>query len=328
MKVCVYGAGAVGSLIAAKLSAMGHSEISLVARGQALESLQKNGIGLEIGSDRKYYSVASSSSPAALGKQDLVVIAVKQPSLNQVINDIAPLLRPDTKVLVAMNGVPWWFFDGLKQAPKDKVLRTLDPDGLLRGLLPTEHIIGCVVHLACSVPEPGVSSLKAGNRLIIGEPLGGKSETLLLTAKILTDAGFGLQITDNIHREIWFKLWGNMTMNPISALTRMTTDRILDDPLANQFCCRIMSEAANIGSIIGLPIEQSPAERNAVTRELGAMKTSMLQDVEKGSPLEFESLIGVVHEIAEKTGLDAPNIATLYGLIRLYANSMEESRDA
>lgn len=319
MKVCVYGAGAVGGLMAARISSFGH-DVSIVARGASLQALQAKGIGLELGERREYFQVKASSNPHTLGEQDLVIISVKQPSFNSIVKNLSPLLGAHTKVLVAMNGVPWWFFDGLEKAPKDKILRTLDPEGSLRQILPTERIVGCVVHLACSVPECGVSHLNAGNRLVIGAPTGEVSGAVFEIYEMLNTVGFEVELTQNIQKEIWFKLWGNMTMNPISALTRATTDKILDEPLVNQFCCRIMTEAATIGNLIGLPVGQTPEERNAVTRELGAMKTSMLQDVEKGNALEFEALVGVVHEIAEKLNLAVPNISTLYGLIRLYGN--------
>ena len=319
MKICVYGAGAVGGLLAARLSSSGHA-VSVIARGQTLQALSENGIGLQTGAERIYSPVKACASSAQLGVQDLIIISVKQPALHSIIGNIAPLLGSDSRVLVAMNGVPWWFFDGLEKAPADKVLTTLDPDGSLRNLIPTQQIIGCVVHLSCSVPEPGVSCLQGGNRLIIGEPYATRSEALCRIGETLEQAGFDLEITSHIQKHIWFKLWGNMTMNPISALTRATTDRILDDRLLNQFCCRIMAEAQTIGNALGLPIHETAQDRNAVTRELGAMKTSMLQDVEKGNDLEYEALIGVVHEIAEKLAIEAPDIATLYGLIRLYAS--------
>jgi 2-dehydropantoate 2-reductase len=317
MKICVYGAGAVGGVMAARLAASGH-EVSLIARGPNLQALQTNGIGLELPSGREYYQVKASSEPSDLGVQDLVIISVKQPSFNVIVGKIAPLLGAQTKVLVAMNGVPWWFLDGLEKAPIDKVLKTLDPEGNLRQILPSNQVIGCVVHFACSVPEAGVSRLNGGNRLILGESDGKVSDLLVDINGALNSAGFDSEISTHIQKDIWFKLWGNMTMNPISALTRTTTDKILDDKLVNEFCCRIMTEAAEIGNLLGLPIDQTPQERNGVTRQLGAMKTSMLQDAEKGNALEYEALIGVVHEIAQKLEFDVPNISTLYGLIRLY----------
>ncbi len=315
MKICVYGAGAIGGLIAARLSAAGEA-VSVIARGDTLQSLQQNGVGLSEHDQTQFYPVTAVPSPDNLGVQDLIIIAVKQPSMNQIIKRLQPLLGGDTRVLLAMNGVPWWFFDGLPKAPSDPILKTIDPQGDLRDYIPSHQIIGCVVHLAAAVASPGIIRLNMGNNLIIGEPGGEPSEPTLQVANLFERSGFNIQISKEIQRDIWFKLLGNMTMNPVSALTRVTTDRILDDPLVNQFCCKAMNEALEIGNRIGCIVEQTPEERNTATRKLGSFKTSMLQDIEAGRPLEYEALIGVVYEIAQKLDKDVPYIAALYGLIR------------
>lgn len=315
MKVCVYGAGAIGGLMAARLSATG-AHVSVIARGTTLQALQQHGVGLSEDDTTRFYPVTAVSQPDQLGIQDLIIIAVKQPSLHQIIQGISPLIGEHSRVLLAMNGVPWWFFDGLTHPPADKILKTVDPQGDLRRYIPSDQIIGCVVHLAAAAISPGMIRLNMGNHLIIGEPYGVSPKTHQI-AERLKKAGFDITISPQIQQDIWFKLLGNMTINPVSALTRATADCILDDPLLNQFCCKAMSEALQIGNALGCAIEQTPEERNASTRKLGAFKTSMLQDVEAGRPLEYQALIGVVYEIAEKLGQDTPYIAALYGLIRL-----------
>lgn len=322
MKVCVYGAGAIGSLLAARLSAAGE-QVSMIARGEALSVLQAQGVGLaQADGAPQFYPVTAAADPGVLGVQDLVVVATKQGSANEVIRKLGPLLSESTPVLLAMNGVPWWFLDGLEQAPDDRVLRCLDPDGDLREILPSRQVLGCVLHLSASRAGPGVVRLNGGNTLLIGSPLKAMPEALKATVERLNHAGFDARESTDIHRDIWFKLLGNMTMNPVSALTRATTDRILDDPLVNGFCCRVMTEAAEIGAALGCHMEQTPEERNAETRKLGPFKTSMLQDAEAGRELEYEALVGVVHELALKLRIHAPNLETLYGLIRLLGSNI------
>ncbi|MBN0988807.1 2-dehydropantoate 2-reductase [Amphritea pacifica] len=324
MNVCVFGAGAIGGLIAARLSATGIA-VSVIARGDTLQSLQQHGIGLTEDDQARFYPVTAISAPDNLGVQDLIVIAVKQPSMNPVIKQLKPLIGEHTRVLLAMNGVPWWFFDGLPGAPADHLLNTIDPLGDLRKFIPSHQVIGCVVHLAATALSPGVIQLNMGNNLIIGEPYGAPSEPTLRLGKLLEKARFNVKISPRIQQDIWYKLLGNMTINPVSALTRATADRILDDPLVNQLCCKAMREALEIGKLIGCVVEQTPEERNVTTRKLGAFKTSMLQDIEAGRPLEYEALIGVVYEIAEKLGKEVPYIAALYGLIRQLDNSQRHT---
>ncbi|MCB1905887.1 MAG: 2-dehydropantoate 2-reductase [Rhodocyclaceae bacterium] len=318
MKICVFGAGAVGGVIAARLALAGNA-ISVIARGPVLEALRRHGLRLQQDGRSRAVRVDATDRAADLGPQDLLVIAVKQPSLAALAVAAAPLVADHTRILLAMNGVPWWFFDGAEGPLAGTTLRSVDPDGDLRRRLPTGQVLGCVVHCACDTPEPGTSRLTMGNRLIIGEALGASSSVTAAIADLLRGAGFQVAVSDQVRRDIWYKLWGNMTMNPVSALTGATTDRILDDPLVNAFCCDIMAEAARIGERIGCRVGQIPQARIAVTRELGAMKTSMLQDVEAGRPLELAAMLGAVLEIADRVGVAAPNMAALHGLTRLFA---------
>jgi 2-dehydropantoate 2-reductase len=260
-----------------------------------------------------------AEAPRDLGPQDLVVIAVKAPALADIAARIAPLLTRDTIVLTAMNGVPWWFFDGLGGRYDGLRLASADPEGRIAAALPTPQVIGCVVHATCSTPEPGLARHGFGNRLIVGEPSGGASERVTALAAVLAAAGFDAPVSARIQTDIWYKLWGNMTMNPISALTGATSDKILNDPLITAFCLAAMREAAAIGARIGCPIQQSGEDRMAVARQLGPFKTSMLQDVEAGKPLEIDALLTVVHEIGATVGEPTPQIDALLGLVRLQA---------
>lgn len=318
MKVCIYGAGAIGGWIGMGLARVGCS-VSVVARGGTLEALQLHGLRLNQGGTVSSQAVASSARPAELGVQDMVVLAVKAPSLPEVARQIAPLLGPDTLVLTAMNGVPWWFLQGFGGALAGQRLSSVDPAGEIAEAIPARHIVGCVVHASCSLDEPGQVHHHFGNKLIIGEPSGEKTARVLQLAALLEKAGFEAPVSDQIQKDIWFKLWGNMTANPISALTGATMDRVLDDELVTAFTHSIMLEAKEIGARIGIPIHQTPEERHVITRKLGAFKTSMLQDVEAGKPVELDALVSAVRELGQLTAVPTPSTNALLGLARLQA---------
>jgi 2-dehydropantoate 2-reductase len=318
MKACVYGAGAIGGFIGARLGAAGHG-MSAVARGATLAALREHGLHLVQGGETIVAPVQAEEDPARLGPQDLVIVAVKGPALAAVAARIAPLLEADTMVLVAMNGVPWWFFDGLPGPYAGTRLASVDPDGAIAAAIPTRHVIGCVVHASCSTPEPGLVRHGMGAGLIVGEPGGGRTARVERLVGELGRAGFDAKLAERIQQNIWYKLWGNMTMNPVSAITGATGDRILDDPLVRAFCSAAMAEAAAIGAKIGCGVTQSTEDRHAVTRKLGAFKTSMLQDVEAGRPIELDAIVAVVREIGQKVGVPTPNIDALLGLARLFA---------
>lgn len=318
MKVCIYGAGAIGGFLGARLGAQGHA-VSAVARGGTLAALAADGLRLQLADREVRAPVVAAEDPARLGPQDLVVIAVKTPALPAVAARIAPLIGPDTTVLTAMNGVPWWFFSGMPGPHAGRRLACLDPDGAIARAIPVAHVVGGVVHASCMTPAPGVVRHVMGHGLIVGEPAGGASARTTALAAALGAAGFECRVSSRIQQDVWYKLWGNMTMNPVSALTGATVDRILDDPLANGFCQNVMREAKAIGAAIGCPIEQTVEDRNAVTRKLGAFKTSMLQDVEAGNPLEIDALLTVVREIAGHAGVAAPNLDALLGVTRVFA---------
>ncbi|GCL62958.1 2-dehydropantoate 2-reductase [Pseudaquabacterium pictum] len=317
MKVCIYGVGAIGGFIGARLAAAGGCRVSAVARGDTLAALQQHGLRLRQGGALLTAPVQASDEPATLGVQDLVVIAVKGPALGAVAARIAPLIGPQTLLLPAMNGVPWWFAAGapaLGTAP----LASIDPGGHIAAALPLAQVIGCVVHASTFTSAPGLVEHKMGQGLILGEPLGGVSDRVQALAGLLQQAGFDATASADVRRDIWYKLWGNMTMNPLTAITGATVDKVLDDPLTRAFVSRAMAEAATVGAMIGCAIDQTPEDRHQVTRKLGAFKTSMLQDVEAGRPIELDALVTVVQEIAQRVGVTTPNIDALLGLARLH----------
>jgi 2-dehydropantoate 2-reductase len=316
MRIAVVGLGAIGGLLAARLARAGH-EVSGLARGETLARVQSSGLQLESGGTNTAVPLRASDDASSLGAQELVVIALKAPALAEVAPTIAPLLGPDTVLLPAMNGVPWWFLPAA--LPDEPPLASVDPGGTLLARLPLARVLGCVVHLTASSPAPGRVRHGVGERLIVGEPSGGKSARLSAVCAALASAGFRVEASSDVKKDVWYKLWGNMTMNPVSALTGALTDAILDDPLVRAFLLRCMAEAAAIGAQIGCPIAQLGDERLALTRELGGFKTSMLQDVEAERAIELDALVGAVHEIALRVGIDAPNIGALLGLTRVMA---------
>ena len=318
MKVCIYGAGAIGGWMGSGLARAGCS-VSVVARGATLAAVQQHGLRVKQAGSLTAHAVVCSAAPTDLGVQDLVVLAVKAPSLPDVIGHMAPLIGPQTIVLTAMNGVPWWFLQGFGGALAGQRLRSVDPDGALAQAIPAAHIVGCVVHASCSLDAPALVHHHFGNKLIIGEPSGENTARVRQIAALFATAGFEAPVSAQIQQDIWFKLWGNMTVNPISALTGATTDRILDDELVRGFISRVMFEAKEIGARMGLVIDQQPDDRHAVTRKLGAFRTSMLQDVEAGKAVELDALVTAVRELGLLTDVPTPFTDALLGLARLQA---------
>jgi 2-dehydropantoate 2-reductase len=328
-RIAIVGMGAIGSAFAAWLGSRlpaGQIQLSALARGATLHQLRTEGLTWtdEHGAERRLPPAAlhASNNPVDLGPQDLIIIAVKGPALAAVAPAVTALLAPHTTVLVAMNGLPWWFFHGLPGECAGMPLTSVDPQGQIAQAIPAAQVLGCVVHLSATQPGPGRLGPVRNNRLIVGEPGGSSTPRANAVAALLAQAGFGVTVSERIQADIWFKLWGNMTMNPVSALTGATCDRILDDPLVRGFCSHVMLEAQAIGQRIGLGIDQSPDDRHAITRQLGAFKTSMLQDVEASRPIELDALVAAVREVGQRLGLPTPHTDALLGLTRLMAQTM------
>jgi 2-dehydropantoate 2-reductase len=321
-RIAIVGLGAVGGLLAARLAALGDRvRLSALARGATRAAVQRDGLVLHDARGTHAVPLAVHEDPAALGPQDLVLMAVKGPALAAAAPAVAALCAPHTAVLQAMNGVPWWFFDHGGGAAAGLRLASVDPGDRVRALIPTARVIGAVVHFSASTPAPGQVHHAAGQGLILGRPDGRDDAPLRHAAALLQAAGFETTVSPHIQRDIWFKLWGNMTFNPVSALTGATGDRILADDLVREFVSAVMREAQAVGTAVGVPIAQTPEQRHEVTRQLGAFRTSMLQDLEAGRPLEIDALVGAVHEIGRHLGHPLPHTGALLGLVRLLART-------
>ena len=333
MKVCIVGLGAVGGVLAGWMGTRlppGRVQLSALARGATLQALRQHGLRLREGDRESTVLLHASDSAAELGLQDLVIVAVKAPALTAAAPAVAALCSDHTQVLTAMNGVPWWFFEGGVPAGNPcagLALHSVDPNGVIARLIPARRVLGGVVHFSSASPAPGVVQHVNGNALIIGRatgnPAGAGQPTpdgaLQAAADLLTQAGVAVTVSPHIQRDVWFKLWGNMTVNPVSALTGAVSDRMLDDELVRHFMSAVMREAQAIGAAFGVPIEQQPEDRHAVTRKLGSFRTSMLQDTMAGRPLEIDALLGAVREIGQHLGQPTPFMDGLLGLVRLMA---------
>ncbi|MEP7281422.1 MAG: 2-dehydropantoate 2-reductase [Rubrivivax sp.] len=324
-KVVIVGAGAIGGCLGTRLALLEDVAVSALARGATLAALRTEGWRMTSGGERLHAPVAAAADDAAaLGPHDLVVIAVKGPSLGPLAPALAPLIGPQTVILPAMNGVPWWFGHGLPGDAGGMSLASVDPGGAVARVLPPTQVLGCVVHIAAALREPGLVEHRLGQGLVVGEPAApagaAASARLERVTALLRRAGFDATVPASIHQAAWYKLWGNVTMNPVSALTGAAADAILDDALVRGFCSSVMHEVAAVGARIGCGIDQTPEDRHAVTRRLGAFKTSMLQDVEGGRRIELDAIAGAVREIAARVGVPTPNLDALFGLTRLMAS--------
>lgn len=319
MKITIVGAGAIGSYFAARLAHFGQ-DVSILARGKTLEAIRTHGIRLDSEGTHFAERVKASDKAADLGAQDVVIITVKAPALPAAAQSIAPLLGPQTVVVPAVNGIPWWYFLNAGGKLTGHRLRSVDPAGATEAAIGAARVVGCVVFPACSAIEPGYVKHASGNRVVFGEPGGGSSERVTKITEAFKAAGFGAESSDNIRREIWLKLLGNLCFNPVSALMGCSTDRMIDDPRLHALFVGVMSEALALGTALGIPVDIKPADRIAITRKLGTVKTSMLQDVEAGRPLEVEGIVGAAVEAAEAIGHPAPLLSAVYALVRQRAD--------
>jgi len=325
MKLCVYGAGAVGGLMAAWLARAGH-DVSVVARGAHLEAMRRSGLRVRSQNGVESFQIKAAGDPRELGPQDYVLVTVKAQSLTDVAQSMGPLLGQGTSIVTAMNGVPWWFFDRLAFRDGSERLESLDPRGTLARGMPTERIVGCVVHLAASTPEPGLISHNMGRKLIVGEPGGRNTGRTKRIAEALQAAGFEVIVTPAIEKEFWVKLLGNVSFNPVSALTVSTADRLIQSSEVKGYMVEIMREVLAIGRAVGVDAAIDPEARIDMARALGKFKTSMLQDLEAGKSLEIDGLLAGTLEIARKAGVRAPYTEILFGLIRARAQATGQYR--
>ena len=320
MKICIFGAGAIGGYLGAKL-AQADAEVSLVARGPHLEAMRTRGLTLIEDGNETTVEVAASDDPAALGPQDYVIITLKAHSVPAVVDRIAPLLGPETCVVSAVNGVPWWYFHGLGGEHEGTRLQTVDPGGRQWDGFGPERALGCVVYPAAEVPEPGVIHHIEGNRFLLGEPDGAKSDRAKALSAVMTEAGLKAPVRGRIRDDIWLKLWGNLSFNPISALTGATLDVLTTDPGVRSVVRQMMVEAQAIGEALGAKFPIDVDRRIEGGKAVGAHRTSMLQDLDSGRPMEIDALVGSVQELGQLTGLPTPAIDTVLALIRLKART-------
>src|SRR2546430_1130088 len=325
MKICVYGAGAIGGLMAAWLARSGH-DVSVVARGAQLEAIRRSGLRVRSNSAVDSFKIKADSDPRQLGPQDYVLVTVKAQSLTAVADTIGPMLGAEPWMVTARKGVPWGCFDRLRFGGGKERLESLDPGGKLARAMPTERIVGCVIHLAASTPEPGLISHNMGRKLVVGEPGGNNTARTKRIADALKEAGFEVIVTDAIEKEFWVKLLGNVSFNPVSALTVSMADRLIQDRGVKDFMVNIMREVLAIGRAVGVDAAIDPEARIDMARALGKFKTSMLQDLEAGKSLEVDGLLAGTLEIARKAGVKAPYTESLFGLIKARAQATGQYR--
>lgn len=317
-RICVVGAGAIGGFLAARLARAGN-DVSVLARGKTLDAIRAHGIRLTSEGETFSALVRASGQASDLGVQDIVILAVKATGLPAVAALLGPLLGPDTMVVPALNGIPWWFFQSATGQLAGHPLRMADPEGKLGAAIPATSVVGAVVFPSSASPEPGVVVHAAGSRLVFGEPGGGDSARLHRLIAIMKQAGFAAESSDNIRMEVWLKVLGNACFNPVSLLTGSPTDRMIDDPGLYRLFTGMMLEVLALGNAIGVPVDIEPGPRLAFTRKLGNIKTSMLQDVEAGRAVEVDGIIGTLVEIAGQLEFKAPLLETVYAIARMRA---------
>ncbi len=321
MKVCILGAGAIGGLLGARLAKAGAAEVSLVARGPHLAAMKANGLTLIDGEARFTVPVAASDDPAALGPQDYVIVTLKAHSVPALVPAMQPLLGPETTVVMGVNGVPWWYFHGVGGPHEGTRIAAVDPGDVQWNGIGPERALGCVVYPAAEVAEPGVVRLIEGDRFSLGEPDGSRSERATRLSQALIAAGFKAPVRPRLRDEIWVKLWGNLSFNPISALTHATLDVLCTDPGTRAVAKAMMLEAQGVAEALGVKFPIDVEKRIDGGAAVGAHRTSMLQDLDAGRPMEIDALVGSVAELGRLTGQPTPMIDAVLALVRLRARS-------
>jgi len=316
MRVCIYGAGAIGGYLGVSLAEAG-CEVSLVARGPHLAAIRENGLTLVKDGDRRTVRLAASEDPAELGPQDHVIVALKAHSVPAVAARMTALFHDDTTVVTAVNGVPWWYFHGLGGDLEGTRLESVDPGGVQWDTLGPGRAIGCVVYPACEIEEPGVITHQDGDRFTLGEPSGEKTERVQALSEAMRAGGLKAPVRPRIRDEIWVKLWGNLSFNPISALTGATLEQICGFEETRSVARAMMLEGQAIGEALGVKFAIDVDKRIAGAAAVGAHKTSMLQDLERGRAMEIDALVTAVQELGRLTGVATPTIDAVLALVKL-----------
>jgi 2-dehydropantoate 2-reductase len=318
MRICIVGAGAIGGFLGVKLALAG-AGTTLIARGAHLEAILRDGLAVEYADGTREVArpALATADMAAAGTHDYVIVAVKAQALPALAEPMGALYGPHTAVVYAQNGIPWWYFMGHGGEHEGRRVEAVDPGGVIADHTPLERVIGCVVYPAGEIARPGVIRHIEGNRFSLGEPGGERSERVQALAQLMTAAGLKAQVRPDIRNELWLKLWGNLSFNPISALTRATMDRIIAEPLTRSLVTSMMAEAEQVALALGVRFPISIERRIKMAEEIGAHKTSMLQDIEAGRATEVDALVGAVAELGRLVGVPTPHIDAIYAATKL-----------
>ncbi|MEM7226834.1 MAG: 2-dehydropantoate 2-reductase [Pseudomonadota bacterium] len=315
MKICIYGAGAIGGYLGGQMALAG-SDVTLIARGPHLAAMRENGLRLIVGGEEKVAQVSCTNDPAEAGPQDYVIVALKAHQALESAEKLVPLLGPETAVVTAMNGVPWWYFYQLEGPHRDRYVESVDPGGHQWRTIGAERAIGCVVYPATEITAPGVIKHTYGDKFTLGEPDGNLSERCLKLSEAIRASGLQAPVRDNIRDEIWKKLWGNLCFNPISALTRSTLDVVATDPGTRALARQMMLEAKEIGERLGVTFRIDVEKRMDGAASVGAHRTSMLQDLERGRAMEIDALVTAVQELGRLAGVATPALDGVLALVQ------------
>ncbi len=323
MKICVVGAGAIGGLMGARLAQTGH-DISLIARGPHLQAIQKKGLAVSVGKEiQVVQNLVATDDMTELDHQDLVVMSLKAHHISAVVDQLPSVIGPKTAMLTVQNGIPWWYFQKFGGEYQGRVVESVDPDGLLARSINPECLIGCIAYPAAVIIQPGVIHHVEGNRFPIGELDGAITERTTKVSEILIDAGFKSPVLDDIRSEIWLKLWGNLSFNPISALTHATLEGICQFPLTRELAASMMTEAQSVAERLGASFRVSLERRIEGAEKVGKHKTSMLQDVESGKQLEIDGMLGAVIELAAVVEVEVPTLQAVYSCVSLLSHTLQ-----
>lgn len=323
MKICIVGAGAIGGYLGAKLALAGE-QVTLIARGAHLDTIQNKGLKL-IAEGEEYVikDVFATSDMSEVGSQDVAILALKAHSVPAIAPAMRALYNPETMVVTAQNGIPWWYFRKYGGEFEGQRIHSVDPDGIVESNIEIDRVIGCVVYPAAELPEPGVVRHIEGNRFTLGELDGSKSDRIQLLSKTFSRAGLKSPVRTQIRSDIWVKLWGNLAFNPISALTRATLEDICRYPLTRELARHMMTEAQTIAETLGIEFGITLEKRIDGAEKVGAHKTSMLQDIETGRPTEVDAIVGAVAELGRLTNVPTPHIDAIYASVKLLEKTLE-----
>lgn len=325
MKVCVVGAGAIGGLLGVRIAQIGH-DVSLIARGLHLAAIKSSGLKLIQGEEELVArEVVATDDISELGPQDVVLLALKSHQISGIVDKLPSLFGEETVLVTLQNGIPWWYFQKLHGEYANQIVEKVDPGGVLANAIDPDRILGCIAYPAAIISEPGVIKHVEGNRFPVGELDGKESDRVNLVSQMFVNAGFKSPVLNDIRSEIWLKLWGNLTFNPISALTRGTLEGICQFPLTRELAAAMMTEAKAIGEKLDASFRVTLERRIEGAEKVGKHKTSMLQDVEAGKPLEIDGMLGAVIELAEMTKTEVPALRAIYACVSLLDKEISDN---